>query len=115
MADTLAREFQRLTREFRRSGSPIPISFRALMPQHKNGDSTTHQIHSYPAKLLSHIPAFVCAVPCLSEAGAVVLDPFCGSGTVLLEAILSGKSALGADSNPLARLIAKVKTTPIVT
>ena len=31
-----------------------------------------------------------------------VLDPFCGTGTVLLEAVLSGRTALGADANPLA-------------
>lgn len=43
----------------------------------------------------------------------VVLDPFCGAGTVLLEANLSGRCALGADSNPLARLISMVKTTYI--
>ena len=38
-----------------------------------------------------------------------MLDPFCGAGTVLLEALLSGKSAIGADANPIARLI-KAKT-----
>ena len=43
----------------------------------------------------------------------LVLDPFCGSGTVLLEAILSGHNSIGCDANPLARIIAKVKTNPI--
>jgi DNA modification methylase len=40
----------------------------------------------------------------------LVLDPFCGTGTVLLESILARRQAIGADSNPLARLIASVKT-----
>jgi DNA modification methylase len=43
----------------------------------------------------------------------VVLDPFCGSGTVLLEGALQGHSTIGVDVNPLARLIAEVKTTLI--
>lgn len=42
-----------------------------------------------------------------------LLDPFCGSGTVLLEGMLLGHKAIGIDVNPLARLISLVKTTPI--
>ena len=42
-----------------------------------------------------------------------VLDPFCGSGTSLIEAQLCGHSAYGIDIDPIARLISKVKTTPI--
>lgn len=37
---------------------------------------------------------------------ASVLDPFCGSGTVLIEARLAGKSALGCDLSPLAAFVA---------
>ena len=44
-----------------------------------------------------------------------MLDPFCGSGTSLLEANLVGINALGADANPLARIISDVKTTKIDT
>lgn len=44
---------------------------------------------------------------------ATVLDPFCGSGTVLLESVLSGQNAIGADVNPLARLISQVKVNPL--
>jgi DNA modification methylase len=45
----------------------------------------------------------------------VLLDPFMGSGTALLEATLHSnfEKAYGIDINPLALLIAKVKTTPI--
>lgn len=42
-----------------------------------------------------------------------MFDPFCGSGTVLLEAALRLRHAAGADSNPLARLITNAKLTPI--
>lgn len=76
-------------------------------------DYATHLIHPYPAKLLPHIPRFFLSDQLLSRPGDLVLDPFCGSGTVLLEAVLSGRRAIGADSNPLARLITRVKVTPL--
>jgi len=41
------------------------------------------------------------------------LDPFCGSGGVLVEAKLLGRNSVGVDINPLAVIIAKAKTTPI--
>ncbi len=41
------------------------------------------------------------------------MDPFSGSGTVLLEAIIAKRVGLGADANPLARLISKVKVTKL--
>jgi DNA modification methylase len=76
-------------------------------------DRLTHLIHPYPAKLLVHIPFFFLANDLLSRPGDLVLDPFCGSGTVMLEAQVAGRRAYGADSNPLARLIANSKTTPL--
>lgn len=39
----------------------------------------------------------------------IVLDPFCGSGTVLYEALKNGRNAIGVDINPLAILISNVK------
>lgn len=44
---------------------------------------------------------------------SIIYDPYCGSGTVLVEAILNGNCSVGADLNPLACLLSKVKTTPI--
>jgi site-specific DNA-methyltransferase (cytosine-N4-specific) len=41
----------------------------------------------------------------------LILDPFCGSGTVLVEASLKGITSLGIDINPFAVLLAKAKTT----
>lgn len=71
----------------------------------------THGFHSYPAMMIPQI-----AERLIKEnigKGKVILDPFCGSGTVLVEAMIKNKKAYGIDINPLTELIAKVKTTPI--
>lgn len=75
-------------------------------------DFATHWIHWYPAKMFYRIPREI--LKSLDRPrGSVILDPFCGSGTVLLEAILLGHEAIGIDVNPIARLISKVKTAPL--
>jgi DNA modification methylase len=51
------------------------------------------------------------AIAALSRPGQRVLDPFCGSGTVLVEAMAAGRAATGMDASPLAVLIAKVRST----
>lgn len=92
-------------------GTPIPVSFRKIVSWIRMGERATHYIHTYPAKLLPQIAHFFLAASCLSKPGEQVLDPFGGTGTVALEAILSKRIALYADSNPLARLIAQTKTS----
>lgn len=100
--------------EFKATKTPIQVNFRKLVSWVPYSESHTHYIHQYPAKLIKHIPIFFLNSKILNRnEGGVVLDPFCGSGTVLLEALLSGNNAIGCDSNPIARLIAQVKTTPI--
>ncbi|WP_050774625.1 SAM-dependent methyltransferase [Dyadobacter fermentans] len=42
-----------------------------------------------------------------------LFDPYCGTGTTLVEAATRGIKSYGFDLNPLARLIANVKTTQI--
>ena len=87
----------------------IPTTFRDPNGAVGRRDATTHWIHWYPAKMFHRIPAEILAAS--PPYPLTVLDPFCGSGTVLLEAALRGHHAIGADVNPLARLISRVKTT----
>jgi SAM-dependent methyltransferase len=67
-----------------------------------------HGFHSYPARL--HPETARHLVAGLSHPGARVLDPFCGSGTVLVEARLLGRAAFGVDANPLATELTWLKT-----
>jgi DNA modification methylase len=69
----------------------------------------THAIHPYPAKFIPQIPASI--IQEYSQEGDRILDPFCGSGTTLLEAIIRGRTARGVDLNPIATLISRVKTS----
>jgi DNA modification methylase len=49
-------------------------------------------------------------VRAIARDGATVFDPFCGSGTVLVEAAIAGRRAIGTDINPLAVRLARLKT-----
>nr|ABM69264.1 M1.BmrI [Priestia megaterium] len=71
-----------------------------------------HSIHPYPAKFIPEIPRTLIETLPLPE-GTSILDPFCGSGTTLVEAQNRGISTVGVDLNPIACLISKVKTNPI--
>lgn len=72
----------------------------------------THGIHPYPAKFIPQIPRTLIAA-LHPKNDTVVLDPFCGSGTTLVEAAIAGIPAIGVDLHPLACLISKVKVTPL--
>jgi len=96
-------------KDYRKYKKPISVSFRKMIPTLNNSDRATHLIHTYPAKLLPHIPHFFINNNILSRPNDKILDSFCGSGTVLLEGALAGRIPIGADSNPLARLISRTK------
>jgi SAM-dependent methyltransferase len=66
-----------------------------------------HGFHSYPARM--HPVTARRLVEAFSRPGDRVLDPFCGSGTALVEARLAGRAALGVDANPLAVRLARLK------
>jgi DNA modification methylase len=71
-----------------------------------------HNIHSYPAKFIPELPRTLIELFYKND-GSAVLDPFCGSGTTVVEALNQGIDAIGIDINPLACLITKVKVSSI--
>jgi len=53
--------------------------------------------------------AFSRYLPNSRNESAVVLDPFCGVGTTLIEAMRCGHNAVGFEINPYAALAARAK------
>jgi DNA modification methylase len=76
-------------------------------PDETTTQAHVHGFHSYPARL--HPDTARRLIDGLSRPGERVLDPFCGSGTVLVEARLAGRAAMGIDVNPLAVELSELK------
>lgn len=69
----------------------------------------THNFYRYPARFS---PSLVrAAIDAFTEPGDLVLDPFVGGGTTLVEALASGRRSVGADISALAAFVSAVKTT----
>jgi len=88
----------------------IPDLSRILIIS-KDQSFLTHGIHKFPAKFFPELPRYL--IGRYSSKGDSVLDPMCGSGTVVLESLLNERRPIGIDIDPLARLITKTKTTPL--
>ena len=94
----------------------IPVDLPA-----KNGDRflfisydqsfLTHGLHKYPAKFFPELPRWL--IKRYSEENDWVLDPFAGSGTANVEALLSRRNSVGIDVDPFSRFISRVKVTPL--
>src|ERR687888_55639 len=71
----------------------------------------THDYHKYPAKFIPQLAERL--IKENSNSGDLVCDPFMGSGTTILEAIINSRRTYGSDINPVSVLISRAKTTPI--
>lgn len=90
--------------------NPIQDQIYEIIPDKtKIVASTNRLFNKYPTRYISAVPRF--AINAYSKAGETVLDPFCGSGTTAIEAMLLGRNAMSIDIDPFARLLIKVKTT----
>lgn len=78
-----------------------------------NVTTYTHGFHKYPAKFIPQVPKWAIDKYLVGQNEKLILDPFCGSGTTLVEGILAGHNVIGIDIDPLSALISKVKTTPV--
>lgn len=71
----------------------------------------THNFYRYPARFS---PQFAqAAIECFSKPSDLVLDPYMGGGTVVVEGVAAGRHVVGNDLNSLATFIARVKITQL--
>ncbi len=76
-----------------------------------HSESAFSTLHWHPCRFVSQIPAAF--IGTLTEPGDIVLDPFTGSGTTLVEAQRLGRRAIGIDLNPIACIASSAKTAPV--
>ena len=72
----------------------------------------THGLHKYPAKFFPELPRWL--IKRYSQENDTILDPFTGSGTTNVEALLTKRNSVGIDVDPFSRFIARVKVTPLL-
>jgi len=115
-------EARRLTyfSTFQAASQPPEPTIQHLIESETSGGSrrqstrySVHGLHEYKGKFNPQV-----ARALINTAGlpkdALVLDPFCGSGTTLVECAHSGFQAIGADINPLAIMIANAKAKALL-
>ena len=73
----------------------------------------THSLHEYKGRFYPQLAKALMNYAGLKK-GDTVLDPFCGSGTTLVESLLFGTNAIGIDINPIAFLLAKAKVESLM-
>ena len=106
------------TRDFVISGNHThpQVTWQSIL---ENGDAdaarrkdpkyVTHGLHPFKGKFYPQLAKSLLNISG-APVGGQVLDPFCGSGTFVLEGMLNGFTAYGCDFNPLAAKITKAKT-----
>lgn len=94
-----------------RASVSVPESLVAAVSNRDKVTGAPHDFYHYPARFS---PVFAReAIKAFTEPGDCVLDPFCGGGTTLVEALSLGRRAVGMDVSSLAAFLARTKTTPI--
>lgn len=71
----------------------------------------THCYHDYPARMIPQVAGKL--LDAFAPQAKTLFDPYCGSGTSLVEGMIRGINVIGADLNPLACLISKAKTAVV--
>lgn len=82
------------------------INFKIDTLSTVNNPNSVHGIYPYRGKISA-----IDAEQILSQMpkGSTVLDPFCGSGTIIYEGLKYGLHTIGIDANPLAVLLSNAK------
>jgi len=89
----------------------IDLSWSFADKTRKDTAYITHGYHRYPAKFIPQIVSRL--IKKYTKKGDLVMDPFGGCGTTLVESKVIYRLSVGVDINPVAVLITKAKITPI--
>jgi DNA modification methylase len=93
------------------AGIKIDNSWSFSDKTRKDTAYATHGYHRYPAKFIPQIVSRLAEK--YTKEGDVVVDPFGGCGTTVVESKVMGRPSIAVDINPVAVLITKAKITPI--
>lgn len=92
--------------ELAAGGGPRKVTSHAL-----------HGLHPYKGKFYPQLARSLINI-CDIEHGGILVDPFAGCGTSVLEASLLGIRAIGVDANPMGVLVSRSKlqllSTPVI-
>lgn len=76
-------------------------------------ECTLHQLAPYIGKMKSTMAKSL--INSFSKPNDIILDPFCGSGTIALEAWIEGRNVIANDLNPYASILTRAKIGPTIT
>ena len=83
-------------------------SGNVIRQKRQNTRYSVHGLHEYKGKFNPQVVRSLFNIYNV-KSGDIILDPFCGSGTTLVEAAHDNIAAKGTDINPLATFIANTK------
>jgi methylase of polypeptide subunit release factors len=92
---------------------PLQVLVKKWEGSALNEETTLHQIAPYIGKMKSSMARTL--ISTFTQKGEILYDPFCGSGTVPLEAWAAGRNIIANDLNPYAALLTKAKLNPCLT
>jgi hypothetical protein len=78
-------------------------------PRAGTWQNALHSLHWFPGNFIPQLPSYL--VQSLSGHDATVFDPFCGSCTTAVEAIILGRPVKASDFSPVSYLISRAKLT----
>ena len=87
----------------------LPIYTNEFWTSRQRQAASIHEI-SYRACFKPQLPRFF--IDLLTRKGDIVYDPFCGRGTTIIEAGLSGRDVFANDANPLSRIMTEPRLIP---
>jgi site-specific DNA-methyltransferase (cytosine-N4-specific) len=88
--------------------SKLPFKGEVPLPNRRCLRYGTHGLHEYRGKFFPQLVRSLINIANV-PANGIVADPFCGSGTTMVETIMSKRKSLGLDMNPLSVFMAQTK------